>query len=451
MKIQMTVNGKVREADVHPLRPLLRVLREDLELTGTKEGCGEGECGACSVIMDGLLVNACCVPAMQAAGSEILTIEGLGSEESPDELQKAFVEQGAVHCGFCTPGMIMASRALLEENQQPTLEEIKVALSGNLCRCTGYERIYKAVDQAVRLGYTRTFKPRKSLCESLEPRFSGEEEGRFFSPKSLSEALDILSKHGDCKILAGATDILPDIKNGKGEPQKVIDLFRVKELHGIELEGQVIRIKACTTNGEIIRSSVAREYLPALVEASARSGAPAIQNRATVGGNLANASGAADLPVILLALDAKVRLASAKGMRTMTLKEFMPSYRKNACEAGEILESIEIPVPPKGAVQRYFKRGSRKALTLSRVSLAMYLEEENGVVKTFRLAAGSMSPLPMRLTKTEEAVVGKDLKTATELAASGAYDEVNPRKSPSYRKRITSNLVRRFFDELSAR
>ncbi|ACZ18670.1 molybdopterin dehydrogenase FAD-binding protein [Thermanaerovibrio acidaminovorans DSM 6589] len=450
MRIQMTVNGKVMEADVHPLRPLLRVLREDLGLTGTKEGCGEGECGACSIMMDGLLVNACCVPAIQAAGSEIFTIEGLGDDANPDQLQVSFVDEGAVHCGFCTPGMIMASRALLEEVPEPTLDQVRVALSGNLCRCTGYEKIYRAVDKAVKLGYTKTFKPRTNRCDKREPQFSKEEEGRYFSPRSLSEALNVLAEHPDCRLLAGGTDILPDIKNGKGEPRKVLNLFGVPELHGVELEGDVIRIKACTTNGEIIRSSLCREHLPALVEASARSGAPAIQNRATVGGNLANASGAADLPVILLALDARVRLASAKGTRTMTLKEFMPSYRKNACEAGEILESIEIPVPARGSRQRYFKRGSRKALTLSRVSLAMYLEEEDGVVKTFRMAAGSMSPLPMRLHKTEEAVIGKPLSQVVELASKAAYDEVNPRKSPSYRKRITSNLVRRFFEELQA-
>ena len=449
MKIRMTVNGNLRDAEVPPLKPLSRVLREDLGLRGTKEGCGEGECGACAVLMDGLLVNSCCVPALQAAGCEILTIEGLGDEARPDELQRAFVDEGAVHCGFCTPGMILASRALLEERPEPTREEIRQALSGNLCRCTGYETIYRAVDRAAKGGYPGTFRPRPNLCSKRAPEFGPEEAGRYFAPRTLEEALGVLAEHPDCRILAGATDILPELKNRKEEPRKTLDLFGLEELHGVEREDGTIRIKACTTNGEILRSDLARRHLPALVEASARSGAPAIQNRATVGGNLANASGAADLPVVLLALGGKVRLASARGTRTLTLREFMPSYRNNACEAGEILESVEIPLPREGSRQRYFKRGSRKALTLSRASLALYLEEEAGVITVFRLAAGSMSPLPLRLSRTEASALGRPLDRQTgELVSRLAGEEIQPRRSPSYRKAITANLVRRFFDEL---
>ena len=151
MKIRMTVNGNLRDAEVPPLKPLSRVLREDLGLRGTKEGCGEGECGACAVLMDGLLVNSCCVPALQAAGCEILTIEGLGDEARPDELQRAFVDEGAVHCGFCTPGMILSVVDLLRRHPEPTEEQIRVGLSGNLCRCTGYEGIFRAVRKAAAL------------------------------------------------------------------------------------------------------------------------------------------------------------------------------------------------------------------------------------------------------------------------------------------------------------
>lgn len=453
MRMRVTVNGKVRSAQVHPLKSLLRVLREDLDLPGTKEGCGEGECGACAVLLDGVLVNSCCVPALQAAGREVLTVEGLGvpgeEGQTPDALQIAFVEEGAVHCGFCTPGMEMASRALLEENPRPTREEVRVALSGNLCRCTGYEPIYRAVDRAVREGYPASFRPRPNPCAGDLPEFDPEERGRFFAPRSLEEALAVLAEHPDATLLAGGTDILPDRKNRKADPEKVVDLFRLEELHGAVREGEILRLRACTTNGEILRTPLVGELLPALREASFRSGGPAIQNRATLGGNLANASGAADLPVVLLALGARVRLASARGTRTLSLGEFMPRYRENACAPGEILESLEIPVPAPSSRQRFYKRGSRKALTLSRVSLALFLEEEGGTIRTFRLAAGSMAPLPQRLTRTEEAVLGRPLDRQTaDLASRMAGEEVQPRKSPSYRKAITANLVRRFFDEL---
>jgi len=141
--MQVTVNGRRRKLAVHPLKRLLDVLREDCGLTGTKEGCGEGECGACTVLVDGVPVNACLVPAAHAAGTRITTIEGLGGRHP---LQRAFVEQAGAQCGICTPGMIMAAVAL---GKKPSLTAIKTGLAGNLCRCTGYEAIYRSVRKAV--------------------------------------------------------------------------------------------------------------------------------------------------------------------------------------------------------------------------------------------------------------------------------------------------------------
>ena len=144
--LRFRVNGVQRTLTVAPNRTLLQVLREDLNLTGAKLGCGIGECGACTVLMDGEPVNACLVMAMKAAGKEILTIEGLGSRENLHPLQKSFIEQGAVHCGFCTPGMILSAKALLDRSPHPSPLEIKEALGGNLCRCTGYHQIIAAIE-----------------------------------------------------------------------------------------------------------------------------------------------------------------------------------------------------------------------------------------------------------------------------------------------------------------
>jgi len=140
--MRLTLNGKRARVDVHPLKRLLDVLREDCRLTGTKEGCGEGECGACTVLVDGAPVNSCLVPAVHVDGARVTTIEGLGGRH---RLQRAFVEHGGAQCGICTPGMIMAAVAL---RRKPSLEEIKVGLSGNLCRCTGYSAIYRSIRKA---------------------------------------------------------------------------------------------------------------------------------------------------------------------------------------------------------------------------------------------------------------------------------------------------------------
>jgi len=130
------------------MRRLLDVLREDLRLTGTKEGCGEGECGACSVIVDGEVINSCLVPVCQVQGSSIITVEGIARDGRLDPLQRAFLDCGGAQCGICTPGMLIAARALLDVNTRPTLDEIKEGIAGNLCRCTGYTRIIEAIKQA---------------------------------------------------------------------------------------------------------------------------------------------------------------------------------------------------------------------------------------------------------------------------------------------------------------
>jgi len=146
MKITFTVNGSLRTLDVPPLMRLLDLLRLELALTGTKEGCGEGECGACTVLLDGAPVNSCLVPACQLDGAEILTIEGLArSDGSLHPLQAHFVADGGVQCGFCTPGMILAAKALLDHQPDPSEQEISTALAGNLCRCTGYTKIVDSV------------------------------------------------------------------------------------------------------------------------------------------------------------------------------------------------------------------------------------------------------------------------------------------------------------------
>jgi aerobic carbon-monoxide dehydrogenase small subunit len=143
--IRMTVNGESRTVQTPPMKRLLDVLREDLLLTGTKEGCGEGECGSCSVRMNGELVNSCLVPVLQAEGATIQTVEGLACRNALHPLQQAFLDCGGAQCGVCTPGMLMAAAQLMERNPHPGLAEIREGLAGNLCRCTGFMRIFESV------------------------------------------------------------------------------------------------------------------------------------------------------------------------------------------------------------------------------------------------------------------------------------------------------------------
>lgn len=148
VNVNCTVNGTTHKLRVLPMARLLDVLREDLRLTGTKEGCGEGECGACSVLVDGELVNSCLVPVLQVEGAHIKTIEGVASGAELHAVQAAFIECGGAQCGICTPGMVLAAVSLLADNPQPTEADIRNGLAGNLCRCTGYMKIFDAVIRA---------------------------------------------------------------------------------------------------------------------------------------------------------------------------------------------------------------------------------------------------------------------------------------------------------------
>jgi aerobic carbon-monoxide dehydrogenase small subunit len=146
--VLLIVNGESRNVSVHPMERLLDVLRSELGLTGAKEGCGEGECGSCSVLMDGMLVNSCLIPVAQASGASIITIEGISEHPLLPRLQDAFLECGGAQCGICTPGMILAAVHLLQKTPAPTLDNIREGLAGNLCRCTGYVQIFEAVAKA---------------------------------------------------------------------------------------------------------------------------------------------------------------------------------------------------------------------------------------------------------------------------------------------------------------
>ena len=151
-ELVLTLNGKAETVRVYPMERLLDVLRQELGLTGAKEGCGEGECGSCSILMNGELVNSCLIPALQAAGAKLTTIEGIAEGPRLSALQAAFLECGGAQCGICTPGMILASCHLLEKKPKPTLDDIREGLSGNLCRCTGYTQIFDSVMEAARRG-----------------------------------------------------------------------------------------------------------------------------------------------------------------------------------------------------------------------------------------------------------------------------------------------------------
>ncbi len=449
MKFECTVNGRECSVDAPPMRRLLDILRQDLGLPGTKEGCGEGECGACAVLLDGRLVNSCLVPAFQLPGRTVETIEALAADGAPDALQQSFLDAGAVQCGFCTPGLVMASRALLSKNAKPTRAEIREGIAGNLCRCTGYEAVVNAVEKAVERGYSPCLA--NSSGGNAGVILEAGERGKVFMPRSLEEALNVLAEHGEkLTVVAGGTDLMVDMeKKGLVAPEAVLDVTGIEALRRIELRGEWLEIGAGATFAEIAVHPDAIAVAPALAKCASQVGAAAIQNRATIGGNIATASAAADSPPVLMALGAVLVLASSQGPREMPVEEFFAEYRKTARHADELLIAVRIPVSVKGSRQMFRKVGLRQALAISRVSVACVASLKDGVVTSCRIAAGSMSPIPQLLQNVSEAVCGKVLnRNLAEEAGRLADAAVSPRTAQEYRKETTGNLVTRFFRDI---
>lgn len=458
MKITLTVNEQRHDLDVQPLRRLLDVLREDMGLTGAKEGCGEGECGACAVILDDKLVNACQVPVYQAHGRCLRTIEGLGTPEDPDPVQAGFVQTGGVQCGFCTPGLIMASRALLNENPAPSTMEIRTALSGNLCRCTGYGRVVEAVHWATLHEGGDVSEP-AAPTPVTAPVASPDDQAVVHLPESLDAALDILAgANGETTVVAGATDLSVLMHLGLVRPTVVLDLSGVSELQRIEEEDSHVVVGAAVTFTDLIHSPLVNRDLPSLAEAARLVGAPAVQNVGTIGGNLVNASPGADAVPPLLALDAVARIASSRGTREVPVDAFYLDYRSCDLQPDELVTSVAVPLLHDRMKQAFYKAGTRRAQSIARVNLACRgrLDKLN-CLRDVRLAAGSVAPTTLLLRETMDWLEGRqltpqDLGETTREAAAVAAREVTPiddvRATAEYRRTVTGNLVARFLRSL---
>lgn len=447
MKINFTVNGNNVWIECSPMKSLLHILREDLNLTGAKEGCGEGECGACAVIVDGMLMNSCMIPAVQLPGKNVLTVEGLGTSDQPDILQRAFVEEGAVQCGFCTPGMVMASRFLLSQNPHPDRESIKLGLAGNLCRCTGYEDIFRAVERAAEEGYGGYAKTVPYRSDPGPFELDENEKGHIHIPLSIEDALSTLKDSSKrITLLAGTTDIMVQLKNGGTSPEDVMDISRIPELTEITMDENSIEIGSCCTYSGIYNDLYVKRHYPALEKAARSNGAITLQNRATIGGNLMTASPAADMPPILMALGGKAVLRSTRGSRELDIKELICDYRSTSAEPDEFLSAIRIPKPGEDSRQAYYKRGSRAMLTIARISLGAYTRiGQDGTLVGPRFAVGTMGKTAYMLGDLQDHLQGKTLTSEIALEAGKIASEiVNPRKTPEYRKNVTGNLVRDF-------
>jgi carbon-monoxide dehydrogenase small subunit/xanthine dehydrogenase small subunit len=440
IEIAFSVNGESRRLRVGTDQRLLDVLRQDLRLTGTKEGCARGECGSCTVIVDGLAVNACLMLAYQADGASVTTIEGLAAGGRLHPLQEAFVEHGAVQCGSCIPGMILAAKAYVDHaGAAPSREQARAVLAGNLCRCTGYGKITTAVSRAAVVA-----SPAPSAPEAVAPPY--------FRPRSLEEALEILvQRTGEVRPLAGGTDLLVQVRDGKAQAGALFDILAVPELHGIDDAGDHIRIGAATTHAEIVASPLLQRFCPALVTASGFIGGAQIRNRGTLGGNLATGSPAGDTLPPLFAADARIELVSVSDRREVVISDFFIGPGQTLLAPDELIVCVRIPKRPN--VRSVFLRlGQGQGPSIAKVSIAVALTFRDGRPEWARVALGAVAPTVIRAPETERALLTggyEGLRRAMEAVRNEVRPADDLRSTRDYRREMSAVLLDRAIRQLA--
>jgi xanthine dehydrogenase molybdopterin binding subunit/xanthine dehydrogenase small subunit len=462
---EFTLNGQtVRVEGVSPNTTLLEFLRASGR-TGTKEGCAEGDCGACSVAMiettaEGKrtyrAINSCLIPICLLAGREVISVEGVARGSTLHPVQQKMVECHGSQCGYCTPGFIMSLFEGYYRDDLRTSEQLDDQLCGNLCRCTGYRPIRDAAMAAFAGKTTDYFS--KSLSTPGQKLGTTEYEShseRFFRPSSLPELFRLMEAHPAARFIAGATELGLDITKRFKKFSALISLEAIEELGIIEGMKGEWRVGAAATL-TTIEDKLGMEF-PVLKDMLRVFGSRQIRNRATMGGNIVTASPIGDSAPVLLALDARVVLASKNGERVLPIAAFFISYRKTALRAGEILKTILIPRDgtAKGTqrLSRWFKVSKRREMDISTVAACFTVDlDERRVVRQARLAFGGVAEMPARATKTEAALVGnvwsEETVRAVVLILRTEFMPISDvRGSAAYRSELIVSLLEKFFDD----
>lgn len=465
--IRFLLNGETREVTGEtPTTTLLDYLRGTERLTGTKEGCAEGDCGACTVLVsepDGSggiarrSVNACIqfLPAMN--GRAIETIEHLG-RDGLTPLQTAMVENHASQCGFCTPGFVMQLHAGWLTGALTDRQSVKDAISGNLCRCTGYGSIVEAGLEIAGEPVPDTAAEDAALSAGLaemegEGVFAYEARGhRWYAPTNVDDLADTYAANPDAVLVAGATDVGLWVTKQYRDLPLMIDVSHVRDLKVIEEAAGRVYFGAAITHRE------ARDVLagihPDLGEMLRRFAGAQIRNAGTIGGNIANGSPIGDLPPCFIALGSRLFLRKGDDLRIVPLEDFFIDYGRQDRGKGEFVAAVEVPRLADN--QRFFahKISKRFDSDISAVMAAFCLTFDGDAVSEARLAFGGMAGIPKRAKAAEAALIGRPFDEAAVSDAMAAMAEdfsplTDMRASSDYRLKTAQNLLKRFQLELS--
>jgi len=459
------LNGKRQTADAAlATQSLSRYLRYDLRATGTKIVCEEGDCGACTVLIgrreNGSMryrpINSCITFLFQLDCTHVVSVEGLTRNGKLTPVQEAMVRCHGAQCGYCTPGFIMAMAALYERPRASGLgpRDLRTGLTGNLCRCTGYEPIIKA---GLEVQNQPTIEELYPSAEMVRDFASIEREplraGHFSKPVTLKDAIEFKASNPKCVIVQGATDFGVWCNKRGFEPEAVLSLDGVDGLGELDVVGGELRVGGRVTLSQL--ESFVHDRVPELAQILDRFGSPQIKNAGTLAGNIANASPIADTLPFLYVTDARLELTGRNGMRTMPIASFYRGYKSLDLAADEIITRIIIPLPARGETLRLYKVSKRSHLDISSFTAAMLMRRAGDRIDSIRIAYGGVGPLILRLPRTESFLTGKSFSLGTlEDAGAVAREEITPisdvRGSRDFRLQLAENVLRKFYYDVAS-
>ena len=464
--IQFLLNNKIHKIkNPDPNKTILNYIRDDLKKTGTKEGCAEGGCGACTIVLGELdkgkmnykSINACISFLPILNGKQLILVEDLADSNRPHIVQEAMVKFHGSQCGFCTPGFTMSLFSMYKNYKSINNELVEEVLSGNLCRCTGYRPIIEAAkslnnkkdyDQFRRNQNKTISLLRKIKDVDIEINYRGR---KYFAPKTIPNLKKLLKKYPNAKILSGGTDLSLEVTKFRKEIKTIISLNSINKLNFIKKGKNLLEIGATTSLFKF--QNLIKKYFMDFYDVLKRYGSLQIRNVGTIAGNIATASPIGDMLPLLLSLDAKIVIYGANKKKIYSLNQFFISYRKTKLKKGEFIYSIKIPLNRENVFKAY-KISKRFDDDISSVCGSFsFLIKKNRITKV-AIAYGGMSEIPKRALTIEKNLINSEF---SENTFSRAVDLMNKdfsplddmRASKNYRLTVAKNLLLKAFYEIN--